>query len=62
MTNSTFAQPAPEFAKNLTDRRIVLVDGGRMADLMMKHKIGVSTKQELVIQRVDEDFFIDLEG
>jgi len=40
----------------------VLVDGRRMADLMMKHQIGVSTKQELVIQRVDEDFFMDLEG
>lgn len=62
MTTSTFAQPALEFAKNLTDRRIVLVDGRRMADLMMKHQIGVSTKQELVIQRVDEDFFMDLEG
>jgi restriction system protein len=62
MTTSSFAQPALDFAKNLTDRRIVLVDGRRMADLMMKHQIGVSTKQEFVIQRVDEDFFMDLEG
>jgi restriction system protein len=62
MTTSSFAQPALDFARNLTDRRIVLVDGKRMADLMMKHQIGVSTKQELVIQRVDEDFFMDLES
>ena len=62
MTTSSFAQPALDFARNLTDRRIVLVDGRRMADLMMKHQIGVSTKQEFVIQRVDEDFFMDLEG
>jgi restriction system protein len=62
MTTSSFAQPALDFAKNLTDRRIVLVDGRRMADLMIKHQIGVSTKQEFVIQRVDEDFFMDLEG
>lgn len=62
MTTSSFAQPALEFAKNLTDRRIVLVDGKRMADLMMKHQIGISIKQEFVIQRLDEDFFMDLEG
>ena len=62
MTTSSFAQPALEFAKNLTDRRIVLVDGKRMADLMMKHQIGISIKQEFIIQRLDEDFFMDLEG
>jgi restriction system protein len=62
MTTSTFAQPAQDYVRTLTDRRIVLVDGRRMADLMMKHQIGVSTKQALVIQRVDEDFFMDLEG
>lgn len=62
MTTSFFAQPALEFAKNLTDRRIVLVDGKRMAELMMKHQIGVSIKQEFIVQRLDEDFYMDLEG
>lgn len=62
MTTSTFAQPAQEYARNLTDRRIVLVDGQRMSELMVKHRIGVSIKQELIIQRIDEDFFMDLEG
>ena len=62
MITSTFAQPALDFARNLTDRRVVLVDGKSMAELMIKHRIGVSIKQELIIQRVDEDFFMDLEG
>ena len=62
MTTSSFAQTALEFAKNLTDRRIILVDGKRMADLMMKHQIGISIKQEFIIQRLDEDFFMDIEG
>ena len=62
MTTSTFAQPAQEYVKTLTDRRIILVDGKRMSELMLKHGIGVSTKQTFVIQRMDEDFFLELEN
>jgi len=36
MTTSTFAQPAQEYVKTLTDRRIILVDGKRIAELMLK--------------------------
>ena len=62
MTTSTFAQPAQDYVRTLTDRRIVLVDGKRMSELMLKHGIGVSTKQTSVIQRMDEDFFLELEN
>lgn len=62
MTTSTFAQPAQEYVKTLTDRRIVLVDGKRLSELMVKHGIGVSTKQTFVVQRMDEDFFLELES
>ena len=61
MTTSTFAQPAQDYVRPLTDRRIVLVDGQRMSELMLKHGIGVSTKQTFVIQRMDEDFFLEME-
>ena len=62
MTTSTFAQPAHDYVRTLTDRRIVLVDGQRMSELMLKHGIGVSTKQTVVIQRMDEDFFLEMES
>ena len=62
MTTSTFAQTAQEYVKTLTDRRIVLVDGKRLSELMVKHGIGVSTKQTFVVQRMDEDFFLELEN
>jgi restriction system protein len=62
MTTSTFAQPAQDYVRTLTDKRIVLVDGQRMSELMLKHGIGVSTKQTFVIQRMDEDFFLELEN
>lgn len=61
MTTSTFAQPAQEYVRTLTDRRIILVDGQRMSDLMLKHGIGVSTKQTFTIQKMDEDFFLEFE-
>jgi restriction system protein len=62
MTTSTFAQPAQDYVRPLTDRHIVLVDGQRMSELMLKHGIGVSTKQNFVIQRMDEDFFLEMES
>ena len=62
MTTSTFAQPAQEYVRTLTDRRIILVDGQMMSELMLKHGIGVSTKQTFVIQRMDEDFFLEMES
>ncbi|MCX5944207.1 MAG: restriction endonuclease [Cyanobacteria bacterium] len=62
MTTSTFAQPAQEYVRTLTDRRIILVDGQMMSELMLKYGIGVSTKQTFVIQRMDEDFFLEMES
>jgi restriction endonuclease Mrr len=33
-----------------------------MSELMLKHGIGVSTKQTFTIQRMDEDFFLEFEA
>jgi len=62
MTTSTFSQPAEDCVNKIKDKRIILVDGRRMTELMLKHSIGVSTKQNFVIQRMDEDFFLELEN
>lgn len=45
MTTSTFSQPAKDYARTLTNKRIVLVEGRRMPEPMLKHGIGASTKQ-----------------
>ncbi len=62
MTTSTFSQPALDCVNRIKDKRIILVDGQRMAELMLKHNIGASIKQSIVIQRLDEDFFLELES
>jgi restriction system protein len=62
MTTSTFSQPAQECVQQIKDKRIVLVDGFGMAKLMAKYSVGVEPKLTYVLQRIDEDFFIDLEN
>lgn len=62
MTTSTFSKPAEECVNKIKDKRIILVDGRTMTELMLKHSIGVSTKQTFLIQRMDEDFFLELEN
>ena len=62
MTTATFSQPAHDCVTTIKDKRIILVDGQRMSELMLKHNIGVSSKQMFVIQRMDEDFFLELEN
>jgi restriction endonuclease Mrr len=45
-----------------TGKRHRLLDGERISDLMLKNGIGVSTKETFVIQRMGEDFFLELEN
>jgi len=61
MTTSIFSQPAQECVETIKDKRIILVDGQKMTGLMIRHNIGVSTKQTLEIKRMDEDFFLEYE-
>jgi restriction system protein len=37
--------------------RVVLVDGRRLAHLMMQHNVGVRVKEEIRLRRIDESYF-----
>jgi restriction system protein len=54
ITTSTFTQQALEFAKSV--ERVVLVDGERLAQLMIEYEAGVSSKP-VRIPRIDSDYF-----
>lgn len=43
-TASTFAQPAQDAVRTLTDRCIIHANGTRIPELMLEHGIGISTK------------------
>jgi len=58
VTTSTFSSQATEFVRHLT-QRIVLIDGQRLANLMIEHNVGVRTNQTVEFKRLDEDFFAE---
>src|SRR5579862_697780 len=58
VTTSYFTQPAQSFAER-HPFKIVLIDGERLATLMIRHNVGVRIDETLYLKRMDEDFFVD---
>ncbi|ERP87262.1 hypothetical protein Q669_10890 [Labrenzia sp. C1B10] len=58
VTTSGFSRGAVEYAHNLP-QRVILIDGNRLADLMIEHGVGTRSQQTIQIQRLDEDFFTE---
>ncbi len=56
ITTSEFSSGAVEYVKNLP-QRVILVDGERLAELMIEHNIGVSPFYAYEIKRIDSDYF-----
>lgn len=56
VTTSAFTSGAREYAARLP-QRIVLIDGRRLAELMIEHGVGVRTSRAIEFKRLDEDFF-----
>ena len=58
ITTSNFSRDAEEYAGRI-DKRIVLIDGERLARLMYDHGVGVSLVGSYHVKRVDLDYFIE---
>jgi restriction system protein len=56
ITTSTFSPGAYDFVSRI-EKRIVLIDGEELAQLMIDHGIGVSEIQTYTIHRIDSDYF-----
>ena len=54
VTTGRFSQDAQKYAN---DRHIILIDGQRLAELMIEHDFGVSTEYIYRIKRIDMDVF-----
>ena len=61
ITTASFSKDAHEFVTRI-ERKIVLIDGIRLAELMIDYGIGVETAQTYVIKKLDSDYFSDEEG
>lgn len=56
ITTSSFTPQAVDFARSV--ERIVLVDGTRLAELMIEHAVGV-THRVIKVAKLDSDYFED---
>ena len=58
ITTSSFTKGAIEYARQVTGS-IVLVDGKKLADLMIEYGVGVTVHETVRIARIDQDYFED---
>lgn len=57
ITTSKFTRDATEFAKRLQQKKLVLIDGVMLAELMMDFGVGVSRVATYTVQKIDPDYF-----
>ena len=56
MTTSSFTVDAKAYVQQI-EKRIVLMDGERLAELLVMHNVAVSTVGTFEIKRIDTDYF-----
>lgn len=56
ITTSAFSQNARDYVQNI-QTRVVLIEGIRLATLMIKYGIGVQQRKVFTLVEVDEDYF-----
>jgi restriction system protein len=58
ITTGSLSKQATDFVKKI-DKKIVLIDGTQLAQLMVDHNIGVTTARTYTVKRVDLDYFVE---
>ena len=56
ITTSGFSREALDYASHI-DTRIILIDGERLARLMLDHSVGVTTVGTFEVKKIDSDYF-----
>jgi restriction system protein len=56
ITTTTFSAPASEYVRQI-QRKIVLIDGPTLANLMIDHGVGVTGYRSFDLKRLDSDYF-----
>ena len=58
ITTSTFSSDAKAYVEKI-EKRIVLIDGQRLVELMIEHNVGTATARTYEVKRIDNDYFDD---
>ena len=62
VTTGRFTAQATEVSQRLPGHRIVLIDGRKLASLMVEHEVGVRTTHTIRVQRVALEAYEDGEA
>jgi restriction system protein len=57
ITMASFAKSAVDYAKSVPNAKIILIDGLTLAKLMIKHDLGISTHNTILVKKIDSDYF-----
>lgn len=58
ITTSRFSKSAEEYADRLETKKIILINGEKLANYMIEYGIGVSVKERIEIKRIDMGYFL----
>ena len=58
ITTADFSKEALNYVKNI-DSKIILIDGQRLAELMIEHNVGVSPVASYDVKKIDTDYFVE---
>lgn len=61
VTTSDFSRDARDYL-NRVQQRVVLINGQRLAQLMIQHGVGVRTRTSYIVQNIDDEYFAEGAG
>jgi restriction system protein len=56
ITTSKFSKPASDYVRDIQDK-VILIDGPRLADLLIDYGVGASTVATYEVKKIDSDYF-----
>ena len=62
LTTSQFTKDALDFVDRIEGKKVVLIDGPTLADLMIEHNVGVNRTKLYELKEVSNDYFDEDEG
>jgi restriction system protein len=62
LTTSQFTKDALNFVERIEGKKVVLIDGAKLASLMIEHNVGVKPTKLYELKEVSNDFFDEDEG
>lgn len=57
ITTADYSRDAIDFVDRIEGKRVVLINGKQLCQLMIDHNVGVSVKETFVLKEISNDFF-----